>query len=83
MDSDIIGKAFFRNFYALYLQRGNALSQYHFQKSFFFKNAEFKFAFCRVYKRYSIMGFFFLTSFEIQNNWTVMSKSKNDVVKKF
>ena len=65
--SNVIGKAFYWNFNAFFLHRGNAFSQYHFQNSFL-KNAEFKFTFLRVNTWYSVMDHCFLTSFGIKTN---------------
>ena len=58
MHSDVKEKAFYQNFNVHDLQRGNALSQYHFQ-NLFLKNAEIKFAFFSVYTRYCVYELLF------------------------
>ena len=64
MYSNVIRKTFFGISNAFFLHREHALSQY---PDFFLKNAEFKFAFFRVYTWCNVMVSFYLTCFGIQN----------------
>ena len=64
--SDVIRNAFYR-ILMYFTWRGNAYSQYHFQKSSFF-SAEFKFAFFRVYTRYSVIDSCFCCLLDLKIN---------------